>query len=54
VPQYSSGANVLVSYSLNTTNLTLNLTNSSIYRPRFLDVRLPGIKGKAGPVTDPP
>jgi Domain of unknown function (DUF5005) len=54
VPQFSNGANVLVSYSLNTTNLTLNLTNSSIYRPRFLDVRLPGIKGKAGPVTDPP
>jgi hypothetical protein len=54
VPQYSSGANVLVSYSLNTTDLTLNLTNSSIYRPRFLDVRLPSIKGRAGPVTDPP
>jgi hypothetical protein len=54
VPQYSSGASVLVSYSLNTTNLTLNLTNSSIYRPRFLDVRLPGIKGKAGLVADPP
>jgi hypothetical protein len=32
----------------------MNLTNSSIYRPRFLDVRLPGIKGKAGPVTEPP
>ena len=54
VPQYSSGADVLVSYSLNTTDLGMNLTNSSIYRPRFLDVRLPGIKGKAGPVTEPP
>jgi hypothetical protein len=54
VPQFSSGATVLVSYSENTTAPGSNLTNASIYRPRFLDVRLPGIGGHAGHVTDPP
>jgi hypothetical protein len=53
VPQFSSGTNVLVSYSTNTTSPGSNFTDSSIYRPRFLDVSLPGIGGAAGFVTEP-
>lgn len=54
VPQFSSGSNVLVSYSTNTIRPAENFGNVEIYRPRFLDVRLPGIEGPSGPVADPP
>ena len=53
VPQFSGGSDVLVSYSLNTTLTGGNFGNILTYRPRFLDVRLPGIGGPAGTVTDP-
>jgi len=53
VPQFSSGSNVLVSYSTNTIHPAENFDNATIYRPRFLDVKLPGIDGPAGPVTEP-
>ncbi len=53
VPQFSSGSDVLVSYSLNSLNAGENFSNASIYRPRFLDVKLPGISGPAGAVADP-
>ena len=54
VPQFSSGSEVLVSYNIDTTRLGLNFSNVSIYRPRFLDVKLPGIPGPSGHVIDPP
>jgi hypothetical protein len=54
VPQFSSGSEVLVSYDLDTAFLRQNFSNVSIYRPRFLDVKLPGIPGPSGHVTDPP
>jgi hypothetical protein len=53
VPQFSSGSEVLVSYSIDTTRLGLNFSNVTIYRPRFLDVKLPAISGPSGSVTDP-
>jgi hypothetical protein len=53
VPQFSGGSDVLVSYSLNTTVEGGNFGNISIYRPRFLDVKLPGIGGPSRAVTDP-
>jgi len=53
VPQFSSGGNVLVSYSENTLQPGGNLDNVTIYRPRFLDVRLPGIACAAGAITEP-
>jgi hypothetical protein len=53
VPQFSSGSNVLVSYSENTIQATANFGDVAIYRPRFLDVKLPGIGGPSGAVTDP-
>jgi hypothetical protein len=53
VPQFSSGSDVLVSYSTNTTRANENFYNAAIYRPRFLDVKLPGITGPAGPITEP-
>jgi hypothetical protein len=54
VPQFSSGSEVLVSYNIDTVRLGLNFSNVSIYRPRFLDVKLPGIPGPSGHVIDPP
>jgi hypothetical protein len=56
VPQFSSGSNVLVSYSTDSLRvddscLFENYYNATIYRPKFLDVRLPGIGGPAGPIT---
>lgn len=53
VPQFSSGSGVLVSYSLDTTVAGGNFGDITTYRPRFLDVKLPGIGGPAGSVTDP-
>jgi hypothetical protein len=53
VPQFSNGSNVLVSYSTNATRPSANYSNVTIYRPHFLDVKLPGIGGPSGPVTDP-
>jgi hypothetical protein len=53
VPQFSSGSNVLVSFSTNTIRPSENFANATIYRPRFLDVKLPGIGGSSGLVTDP-
>ena len=53
VPQFSGGRDVLVSYSLNTTLIGGNFGNILTYRPRFLDVKLPGISGRSRPVTDP-
>jgi hypothetical protein len=53
IPQFSSGSDVLVGYSLNSLNASENFSNASIYRPRFLDVKLPGISGPAGAVADP-
>jgi hypothetical protein len=53
VPQFSSGSDVLISYSENTLQPDGNLDNAAIYRPRFLDVRLPGIAGPAGAITEP-
>jgi hypothetical protein len=44
---------VLVSYSTNTIRTADNFSNATIYRPRFLDVKLPGIAGPTGPVTEP-
>ncbi len=49
VPQFSHGPDVLVSYSLNTTRPGGNYANVTIYRPHFLDVRLPGITGPVLP-----
>jgi hypothetical protein len=54
VPQFSNGSEVLVSYSVDTIKLAQNFGNTSIYRPRFLKVKLPSIAGPSGPVTDPP
>jgi hypothetical protein len=56
VPQFSSGSDVLVSYSTDSLRvddscLFENYYNATIYRPRFLDVRLPGIGGPAGSIT---
>ena len=53
VPQFSDGSDVLVSYSLSTTLAGGNFGNTAVYRPRFLDVRLPAIGGHARAVTDP-
>jgi hypothetical protein len=53
VPQFSSGSDVLVSYSVDTTVVGGNYRDITTYRPHFLDVRLPGIGGPAGGVTDP-
>jgi hypothetical protein len=53
IPQFSSGSEVLVSYSIDTVSLAQNFNNVSIYRPRFLDVKLPGIAGPSGQVIDP-
>jgi hypothetical protein len=53
VPQFSSGSEVLVSYSQDTTVLGGNYGDITTYRPRFLDVRLPGTGGPSGTVTDP-
>lgn len=53
VPQFSSGSNVLVSYSTNTIRPSANFANVTVYRPRFLDVKLPGIGGPSGPVIHP-
>jgi hypothetical protein len=59
MPQFSNGANVVVSYSTDTERVDAscmgeNYYDSSIYRPRFLDVTLPGIGTYGGGVTDPP
>jgi hypothetical protein len=54
IPQFSSGSEVLVSYNIDTTRLRLNFSNVTIYRPRFLDVKLPGLPGPSGHVIDPP
>lgn len=59
VPRFSSGSDVLVSYSVNSLRLDAsclseNNYDASIYRPRFLDVALPGIRGPAGPIATPP
>lgn len=53
VPQFSGGSDVLVSYSLNTLLPGGNFGSTLTYRPRFLDVRLPGIPGPSRAVTDP-
>jgi Fibronectin type III domain len=58
VPQFSAGRDVLISYSTNTLRvdgscLNENFYNATIYRPRFLTVRLPGIGGRAGPIAAP-
>jgi hypothetical protein len=53
VPQFSGGSNVLVTYSTNPIGPSENFNNVTIYRPRFLDVRLPGITGPSGPIADP-
>jgi hypothetical protein len=53
VPQFSHGSDVLVSYSTNTIRTAENFSDATIYRPRFLDVHLPGIAGPASPVTEP-
>jgi hypothetical protein len=53
VPQFSHGTDVLVSYSTNTVRTDQNFSDATIYRPRFLDVTLPGITGPASPVTEP-
>jgi len=53
VPQFSGGSDVLISYSLNTTRIGRNFENIVIYRPRFLDVKLPDIGGRSRAVTDP-
>jgi hypothetical protein len=53
VPQFGSGSDVLVSYSLDTTVAGGNFGDITTYRPRFLDVKLPGIGGPSGLVTDP-
>jgi hypothetical protein len=62
VPQFSDGSDVLISYSTDTLRvdnscLYESYYNASIYRPRFLAVRLPHIRGPSGPVrqvTAPP
>jgi Domain of unknown function (DUF5005) len=54
VPQFSSGSDVLVSYSLSTVAAGGNFSSTLTYRPRFLDVKLPGIPGPSRAVTDPP
>lgn len=53
VPQFSSGSDVLVCYSTDTTSPDGNFDNVTIYRPRFLDVKLPGLGGPAGHVIEP-
>jgi hypothetical protein len=53
VSQFSSGSEVLVSYSVDTTVVGGNYRDITTYRPHFLDVKLPGIGGPAGDVTDP-
>jgi hypothetical protein len=59
VPQFSSGSDVLVSYSVDTERedgscLGENYYNAAIYRPQFLDVLLPDINGSSGGITKPP
>jgi len=53
VPQFSGGSDVLVSYSLGTTLAGGNFDSVLTYRPRFLDVTLPGVAGRSVPVTEP-
>lgn len=53
VPQFSGGRDVLVSYSLSTTLAGGNFGNIALYRPHFLDVRLPAIGGRSRAVTGP-
>jgi hypothetical protein len=53
VPQFSSGRDVLVSYSLNTILSAENFANATVYRPRFLDVKLRDIPGPAGTISGP-
>jgi uncharacterized repeat protein (TIGR01451 family) len=58
-PQFSSGSHVLIGYSTNTLNIDLacmgeNNYDASIYRPRFLDVQLPGIAGPSGALAAAP
>jgi len=54
VPQFSGGSDVLVSYSLDVTLAGGNLGNTAVYRPRFLDVRLPAVGGRSHAVIEPP
>lgn len=59
VPEFSDGSHVLVSYSTDSVRvdascLSETYYDASVYRPRFLDVSLPGIAGPSGPVTRPP
>jgi hypothetical protein len=59
VPQFSNGDNVVISYSEDTERvdgscMLENFYDSSIYRPRFLDVTLPDLVGGGGAVSDPP
>jgi hypothetical protein len=56
VPQFSSGSDVLISYSTDSERVDdscmyENYYNARIYRPRFLEIRLPGIGGHSGSVT---
>lgn len=58
VPQFSNGSHVLVSYSTASLRvdgacLSENYYDAGVYRPRFLDVSLPGIGGPSGPVASP-
>jgi hypothetical protein len=53
VPQFSGGSDVLVSYSLSDTLAGGNFGSVATYRPHFLDVRLPAIRGRSRPVIDP-
>jgi len=53
VSQFSGGSNVLVSYSLDTTVEGGNFSDITIYRPHFLDVKLPAIGGTARAFTVP-
>ncbi|MFF5209177.1 DUF5005 domain-containing protein [Streptosporangium sp. NPDC000396] len=60
-PQFSNGSRVLVGYSTNTLRLDNacmgeNDYDARIYRPRFLDVQLPGLPGSSGalPTTGAP
>jgi hypothetical protein len=55
-PQFSSGSHVLIGYSTNSLNIDYacmpqNDYDARIYRPRFLDVQLPGIAGPSGALT---
>lgn len=59
VPQFSDGSHVLISYSTDSLRvdgscLSENYYDARVYRPRFLDVSLPGIGGPSGQVARPP